>query len=82
MSGIQKFENFMVIRFILLFQGSKLNLVAGEDDVKVTVGVGNCDVIELRETNLTCVAPTNQPAPGMPGANFPEVNVRTTLLLD
>ena len=58
-----------------IFQGKNLNLVADKGDVMVTIGVENCTVIELRENNLTCVAPTNQPVSGIAGSQLPEVNV-------
>ena len=58
-----------------------MNLVAKKGDVIVKVGIDHFDVIELTETNLTCVAPTNQSAPRMPGGKLPEVNVRYTTVL-
>ena len=60
----------------LFLKGRYLNLVAEKWDVRVSVGMGSCEVIELTENNLTCVPPLQQPAPGMSEANYPEVNVR------
>ena len=68
------FNAFLRDSFFL--KGQYLNLVAEKGDVRVSVGVGSCDVIELTESNITCVPPPQQPAPRMSGANYPEVNVR------
>lgn len=58
-----------------LLQGENLNLVAGEGDVIVTIGVATCEVIQFSERNITCLLPPDQPASTIPDASFPEVNV-------
>ena len=49
--------------------------MAGEGDVIVTIGVAVCEVIQLSESNITCLPPLDQPTPTIPDAPFPEVNV-------
>ena len=52
-----------------------MNLAAKASDISITIGLGNCTVIELTEDTLTCLAPVNQPKSGIANSQVPEVNV-------
>lgn len=71
----QNIEVFGMNQQALHIMGENLNLVAGEGDVIVTIGVAACEVIQLSESNITCLPPLDQPIPTIPDAPFPEVNV-------
>ena len=66
----------LAMMYEYLFQGENLNVAAEEDDVTVKIGMSSCYVFELTGNNLTCVPPDKQPVPTVPGATYPEVNVR------
>lgn len=55
--------------------GKYLNLVVDKYDILVTIGAETCAVVELTETSLTCVMPTDAPKPVSSSSSFPEVNV-------
>ncbi|XP_052778505.1 plexin-B1-like [Mya arenaria] len=59
----------------LEIKGENLNLVAEMHDINITIGLGECNVVELTGNYMRCKAPSSQPKPGIPGATLPEVNV-------
>ncbi|XP_045169868.2 hepatocyte growth factor receptor-like isoform X2 [Mercenaria mercenaria] len=59
----------------LTIKGKRLNLVATASDINITIGIATCSVIELTMTSVVCIAPSARPEPGIPGAQYPEVNV-------
>ncbi|XP_053374104.1 plexin-B-like [Mercenaria mercenaria] len=59
----------------LTIKGKRLNLVATAFDINITIGIATCSVIELTMTSVVCIAPSTRPEPGIPGAQYPEVNV-------
>ncbi|XP_052781269.1 plexin-B2-like [Mya arenaria] len=68
----------------LRIEGDKLDLVATPSDVKITIGVEECSVIEVKNSYMTCKAPRTQPESESPGQSLPEVkvsvgNIHTTL---
>ncbi|WAR25877.1 PLXB-like protein, partial [Mya arenaria] len=58
----------------LEIKGDNLNLVAGMHDIHITIGLGECSVVELTGSYMRCKAPSSQPQPGIQGASLPEVN--------
>ncbi|WAR26133.1 PLXB1-like protein, partial [Mya arenaria] len=59
----------------LKIKGDKLDLVATTSDFKITIGVEECSVIEVKDSYMTCKAPRTQPKPEKPGQSLPEVKV-------
>ncbi|WAR26178.1 PLXB1-like protein [Mya arenaria] len=77
--SINKFDENVLLyqtdQQYLEIKGENLNLVAEMHDINVTIGLGECNVVELTGTYMRCKAPSSQPQPGIPGATLPEVNV-------
>lgn len=55
-------------------KGENLRLLSFSD-VNITIGIEQCRIVELSDNLIVCNAPTEQPQPGMPGLENPEVNV-------
>ncbi|WAR25879.1 PLXB1-like protein, partial [Mya arenaria] len=76
--SISKFEGVLLYQSdqqYLEIKGENLNLVAEIHDINVTIGLGECNVVELTGSYMRCKTPSSQPKPGIPGATLPEVNV-------
>ncbi|XP_052779252.1 plexin-A1-like isoform X2 [Mya arenaria] len=77
--SINKFDNNVLLyetdQQYLEIEGENLNLVAAMHDINITIGLGECNVVELTGTYMRCKAPSSQPQPGIPGTTLPEVNV-------
>ncbi|XP_052260746.1 plexin-B1-like [Dreissena polymorpha] len=70
-NGLQLFS---VEQQYLTIEGNNLQLLAATD-VNITIGIAECRIVEIQTNFMRCAAPREQPAPGIPGAEYPEVNV-------
>ena len=49
-------------RVVVVTQGEKLDVGCSSEDYRITVGVGNCTVVDFFSNQITCEPPIIEPA--------------------